>query len=194
MKTRIVFTTLARIILLAISLAIALPLTSSVGQGYLDLSDGDRIGLMIAGFKQTIMTWQPGEENTVIAGDVSADGVILKDGRFNDTLRQIITSMPQRNIGVANPLPGRLGVFWDFQLDFASLPIVGSQCDVPCTFGLYATSGRVTSGVIGLTKEDTHWRISRIDGLLPFLAAEAQLQKVTKKGQAAGLMPTKKRG
>jgi hypothetical protein len=193
MKTCIPTKLLARIILLTIALAIFLPLTSLLGQGYLDLNDTDRVGLLIAGLKQTITLWQPGETNAVTWGDVSADGVIMKEGRFNDTLRQIINNTPQRSIRMANPLPGKFGSFWDFQLDFVSLPINGSQCDVPCTFGLFANVGRVGSGLIGLTKEGLNWRITRIDGLLPFLTAESQLLSITKKGQAAGLMPVKKR-
>ncbi|GEM_PF-4603982 len=183
----------ASVIALAIILALSIPLASSFGQGYLDLSDTDHIGLLLAGLKQDIMLWKPGEVHGVIGGKVSVDGVIMPPGKFNDSLKQIVDKVPQRKINPANPHAHELGIFYDFQLDFTSLSINGDQCDVPCTFGLPVTSGRFISGLIGLAKEDGYWRITRIDGLLPFLAAEIQLSNSVKKGQAAGQMPMKKR-
>ena len=164
---------------------------TSLAQGYLNLTDEQLVELNISALKQAVMTWKAGEMQGVTWGNVSVDGVVMTSTQLHDSLAQIVTNMPQRSVRMANPSPEQMGVFWDFQLDYASITINGSQCSVPCTFGLFANTGRVGSGLIELQKEDSSWRITRVDGLLSFLAGEVQLLG-TPKGDLQKLVPARK--
>lgn len=183
---------LARCVLLAAALLVTLPLTTSVAQGYYIPNDSDHVHVLINGLKQNITLWKPGEAGVAFWGDVSCEGIVMSGARLNDTLSQIISRTAQRGMRPSGPLADKFGVFWDFQLDYVTLNFSGNFCSVPCTFGLFANGAKTTSGLIELIKEDLSWRISRLDGLLPLLSAEASPTLLNRKG-ATGILPVKKR-
>jgi hypothetical protein len=174
---------LARIILLAIALFTVLPLASSVAQTYYVPSDSDHVQVLISGLKQNITLWKAGDVGVSVWGDVFCEGTIMSPARLNDTLSQLIAFTTERGMRPSGPSADQFGVFWDFQLDYTTMGFSGNVCSIPCTFSLFAGGSRKVSGLIECVKEDLNWRISRIDGLLPLLSAEALS---VRRGTAAG--------
>lgn len=100
-------------------------------------------------------------------------------------VKAILTSMPARNIYASNPLPTKLGIFWDFQISEPTLEFVGDTCHVNCSYLLTASGVRTGVGHIDFVKIGRGYRVVRLDGLVPFLNQELQALKISRRVRGA---------
>ena len=105
---------------------------------------------------------------------------------FATSVNAVLKSVPARDIYASNPLPAKLGVFWDFQISEPTLEFVGDTCHVNCTYLLVAGGARAGIGHIDFVKIGRGFRVVRLDGLVPFLNQELQALEVSKRARGTG--------
>jgi hypothetical protein len=124
--------------------------------------------------------------------EMPLDSFLVVDGQPSSAVelatrvKAILTSMPARDIYASNPLPGKLGVFWDFQISEPTLEFTGDTCHVNCTYLLVASGVRVGAGHIDFAKIGRSYHVTRLDGLVSFLNQELQALSASQRVRGTG--------
>jgi hypothetical protein len=114
------------------------------------------------------------------------DGEPISAAELARRVKTTLTSMPARDIYASNPLPAKLGVFWDFQISEPTLEFAGDTCHVNCSYLFIAGGVRVGPGHIDFVKIGGGFRVARLDGLIQFLNQELQALQTTQRARGTG--------
>ena len=161
-----------RINLITCLVAAALLPLSAVSQTGLLLTDEQKIGAMVNLMAQRIQYCKPATGAMLVLEDVLVDGVMMTPEALKDTLGAIVSRVPTRNQNVNNPMPASFGPFFDFDIVDQQITGILPEGKVECNYLTIATGEQRAPGLILFEKTDSRWRITTINGLIPFLRAE----------------------
>ncbi len=157
----------------------------ALGQCAFSLTQEQEVQLTLSEIQQVIQQARADRIEMPLDSFLIVDGqptsVVELATRVNATLK----SMPARDIYASNPLPAKLGVFWDFQITEPTLEFAGDTCHVNCTYLLVAGGVRIGVGHIDFVKIGRGYRVARLDGLVPFLNQELQALKTSQRARGA---------
>ncbi|MCX6832259.1 MAG: hypothetical protein NT028_09030 [candidate division Zixibacteria bacterium] len=150
------------------------------------INDTQKVQLELNQFQQDIRRTKPGSSALSLDSiTISTDGHVLLWQDFVQQFGALIAAMPGRNVVMTNPLPGKLGTLWDFEIIDCDLSFVGDRCIVKCQYRLRASGVRTGSGKIEFERISRGWRFSEINGFLPLLNQELSLLRGKQQGEKA---------
>ena len=160
-------------------IVLLLPTTISA-QVVFSPTEEQKVGLMISGIQHGLQRARVGNVELPLGLTFFVDGLSTDSAGVAATVNTVLTALPSRGVAFTNPLPAKLGPFWDFQITERSLQFDGDSCHVTCGYLLLANGVRRSSGRIDLVKFGGGYRIVRLDGLLPLLNQEVSAAKSVK--------------
>lgn len=162
---------------LFIVLALLLPAVAG-GQAVFNTTNMQKVQLEVSELQQAIQTSKPsGITLEFDTTTISVDGQMMRGPEFVQSLASIITTMPNRNLVMANPLPDKLGTLWDFEIVEPDYQLTSDSCIVNFQYRLLASGVRLHPGRIEFVKQRHGWRMTKLDGLLAFLTDELNVIK-----------------
>jgi hypothetical protein len=174
---------------LSIHVALAIIVTAcastSVAQTALRLTEAQLVQGQLSLFQRSIQESSPEFVKVAISSDVNIDGRMQDTSDYKQLLGRILSNQSSRNSKISNPFPDEFGALWDFGIVDPQIVITGSNCDVTCTYQLFANGWRTCPGTIEMQKEGDVWRITGIDGLFSFLGGQSTSPKA-KESQRVG--------
>jgi hypothetical protein len=157
--------------------------TVASAQFVFSLTERQKVELTLNEIQQVIQQARLGRIEMPVDSFLVVDGQPAGAVELVTRVMAILTSMPARDIFASNPLPSRLGTFWDFQISESTLEFAGDTCHVNCSYLLVASGVRVGAGHIDLVKIGSGFRVARLDGLIPFLNQELQALKASQRAR-----------
>jgi hypothetical protein len=151
------------------------------GQCAFSLTQEQKVQLTLSEIQQVMQQAKADGIEMPLDSFLVVDGQQISVVELATRVNAVLTSMPARDIYASNPLPSKLGTFWDFQISEPTLEFAGDTCHVNCTYLLVAGGVRAGPGHIDFVKIGRGFRVARLDGLVPFLDRELQAQKATQR-------------
>ncbi|GEM_PF-4624596 len=149
------------------------------------LTQEQKVQLTLSEIQQVVQQASADRVEMPLDSFLVVDGQQMSVVELAARVKAILTSPSARGICASNPLPTKLGVFWDFQISEPTLEFAGDTCHVNCTYLLVAGGVRTGVGHFDFVKTGSGYRVVRLDGLVSFLDRELQAQKATQQTRGA---------
>ncbi len=160
----------------------ALPIGNTASAQDSRIGDTAAVQMSLYSVQQSVQLGKAEYEHWAFNRDLIIDGEMMADSTIRAELRAIYelaeTRLKYRPDRLFHPLDEFFGPFGEFQVEDCDYSFEGDTCTVNLTFALYRYQASSVAGMMKFHRMRPYfWVLDRIDGLLPFLEANATVKR-----------------